>query len=61
MFHVYSRNCDGGISEIFAAETRWECQKWVRARVGHNNYHTAAYVISSLSYQAAFTRYRRDR
>jgi hypothetical protein len=52
MFHIYSINFGGGITETFAAATRWECEKHLRnlRRAGRQ---THFYRISTLCYARA--------
>jgi hypothetical protein len=56
MYHVYSRDAFGGITERFAGETRWQCEKWLREmrRAGKP---THFYVVSKLKYWRALKRY----
>ena len=56
MYHVYSRNAFGGITEVFAGETRWQCEKYLLQlrRAGRM---THFYVVSKLNYWRALKRY----
>jgi hypothetical protein len=58
MHHVYSLNAGGTISEVFAAPTRYGCERYLRdlRRAGRM---THFYRVSSLPYDRAARKFAR--
>ena len=56
MYYVYSLDAFGGVTERFAGETRWQCEKYL-LQLRRAGQPTHFYVISKLNYWRALKRY----